>query len=532
VNTISTSHAAIAFDVEAVRARFSVFSAGDFTYFDAPAGSQVPDEVGDAIARQMREGSGNIGGFYPLSDELSALVAEARQRTAAFFGGDAANVVIGGSMTTLNFALTRAAARDFEEGDEIIVTRLDHEGSVSPWRELAADRGFVVKTCDLTDDLRIDLDHLRSLVSDRTRVIAFPLAANTVGSVAQASEIAQIAHEVGALAWVDAVHFAAHRAIDVRAIGADVILCSAYKFCGPHLGMAHVEPRAAADWRAYKVAARGLDPLGARFETGTLPYEQLAGLVATFDYLDSLGGFAAIAPYEEMLATRLLETLPPEVRADVPAHDRRALRRDDSPRPRREEHRCVEAHVRLRGRDAGSPPRGNGSDPRGHRPLQHRRGDRHPGRGTGGSRRRPYPVLIRNRGIPVRCLVGHRTVRDRLAASGAAAGEARVQEQHDDRADDRADDAGGLEEAVGQVVLEDQEAQEATDERADDAEQDRHGDAEVLAPRDDESRERTGDEADDDEADDETDHDGHPSLCTAERASWPNGCCAGSNSAR
>jgi cysteine desulfurase family protein (TIGR01976 family) len=319
VNTKSTSHAAIAFDVEAVRARFSVFAAGDFTYFDAPAGSQVPDEVGDAIARQMREGSGNIGGFYPLSDELSALVAEARQRTAAFFGGDAANVVIGGSMTTLNFALTRAAARDFEEGDEIIVTRLDHEGSVSPWRELAADRGFVVKTCDLTDDLRIDLDHLRSLVSDRTRVIAFPLAANTVGSVAQASEIAQIAHEVGALAWVDAVHYAAHRAIDVRAIGADVILCSAYKFCGPHLGMAHVEPRAAADWRAYKVAARGLDPLGARFETGTLPYEQLAGLVATFDYLDSLGGFTAIAPYEEMLATRLLETLPPEVRVLGPS---------------------------------------------------------------------------------------------------------------------------------------------------------------------------------------------------------------------
>jgi cysteine desulfurase family protein (TIGR01976 family) len=319
VNTISTGHAAIAFDVEAVRARFSVFSAGDFTYFDAPAGSQVPDEVGDAIARQMREGSGNIGGFYPLSDELSALVAEARQRTAAFFGGDAANVVIGGSMTTLNFALTRAAARDFEEGDEIIVTRLDHEGSVSPWRELAADRAFVVKTCDLTDDLRIDLGHLRSLVSDRTRVIAFPLAANTVGSVAQASEIAEIAHEVGALAWVDAVHYAAHRAIDVRAIAADVILCSAYKFCGPHLGMAHVEPRAAADWRAYKVAARGLDPLGARFETGTLPYEQLAGLVATFDYLDSLGGFAAIAPYEEMLATRLLETLPPEVRVLGPS---------------------------------------------------------------------------------------------------------------------------------------------------------------------------------------------------------------------
>jgi cysteine desulfurase family protein (TIGR01976 family) len=319
VNTVYETNDAADFDVAAVRARFSALHAADFTYFDAPAGSQVPDEVGDAIAREMREGSGNIGGFYPLSDRLAALVAETRRRTAVFFGGDAENIVLGGSMTTLNFALTRAAARDFVEGDEIIVTRLDHEGSVSPWRELAIDRGFVVKTCDLTDDLRIDLDHLRSLVSDRTRVIAFPLAANTVGSVTEAAEIAEIAHGVGALAWVDAVHYAAHRAIDVRTIGADVILCSAYKFCGPHMGMAHVEPRAAADWRAYKVAARGLDPLGARFETGTLPYEQLAGLVATYDYLDSLGGFAAIAPYEEMLATRMLETLPPEVRVLGPA---------------------------------------------------------------------------------------------------------------------------------------------------------------------------------------------------------------------
>ena len=307
------------FDVHAIRARFSALRPGGFTYFDAPAGSQVPDEVGDAIARQMREGSGNIGGFYPLSDELTGLVAAARERTAAFFGGEAANIVLGGSMTTLNFALTRAAARDFAAGDEIIVTRLDHEGNVAPWRELALDLGLVLKTADLTDDLLIDVDHLRSLVTDRTRVIAFPLAANTVGSLAQAAEISAIAHQAGALSWVDAVHYAAHRAIDVKAIGADVVLCSAYKFCGPHLGMAHVEPRVASSWRAYKVAARGLDPLGARFETGTLPYEQLAGLVATYDYLDSIGGFEAIAPYEESLAAHLLQTLPPEVHVLGPA---------------------------------------------------------------------------------------------------------------------------------------------------------------------------------------------------------------------
>ena len=302
------------FDVAAVRARFSALTPGGFTYFDAPAGSQVPDEVGDAIARQMREGSGNIGGYYPLSDQLSALVDTARARTAKFFGGEADNVVIGGSMTTLNFALSRAAARDFAAGDEIIVTRLDHEGNVAPWRELALDRGLVLKTADVTPDLLIDVAHLRSLVTERTRVIAFPLAANTVGSLAQAAEISQIAHDAGALAWVDAVHYAAHQALDVQAIGADVTLCSAYKFCGPHLGLAYVQPEAAAHWRAYKVAARGLDPLGARFETGTLPYELLAGLVATYDYFDSVGGFAAIEPYERMLAAHLIETLPPAVR--------------------------------------------------------------------------------------------------------------------------------------------------------------------------------------------------------------------------
>jgi cysteine desulfurase family protein (TIGR01976 family) len=317
--TTLTDTTATAFDVEAVRARFSALQPEGFTYFDAPAGSQVPDEVGDAIARQMREGSGNIGGYYPLSDELTALVAAARARTAAFFGGDAANIVLGSSMTTLNFAITRAAARGFAAGDEIIVTRLDHEGNVAPWRELALDLGLVVKTADLTEDLRIDVEHLRSLVTDRTRVIAFPLAANTVGSVAQAAEISAIAHEAGALSWVDAVHYAAHRAIDVAAIGADVVLCSAYKFCGPHLGMAHLNPGVASDWRSYKVAARGPDPLGARFETGTPSYEQLAGLIATYDYLDSLGGFDVIAPYEESLAEHLLDTLPPEVRVLGPA---------------------------------------------------------------------------------------------------------------------------------------------------------------------------------------------------------------------
>lgn len=316
--TADDSTALETFDINGVRSRFSALSSGDFSFFDAPAGTKVPDEVGDAMARLMREASGNTGGFDPTARTLIRLVATARERAAEFFGGDAENVAFGGSMTSLNFTLSRSATRAFDEGDEIIVTRLDHEGNVAPWRELSIDRGFVIKQCNLTADLQIDIDHLRSLVTDRTKIIAFPWAANTVGSVANIAEICNIAHKAGAIAWVDAVHYAAHRAMDVRAVGADVVLCSPYKWCGPHMGMAHIDPRVGEPWRAYKVQAHGDHPLGARFENGTSPFERLAGLCATFDYLDSVGGFAAVQPYETALAIHFLKTLPSRITVHGP----------------------------------------------------------------------------------------------------------------------------------------------------------------------------------------------------------------------
>ena len=141
-------------------------------------------------------------------------------------------------MTTLNFALSRAAARDWREGDEIVCTQLDHDGNISPWLELAHDRDFKVQLARVDDECRLDLDHLRSLVNERTRVVAYPWAANAVGTVTPVAEIAQIAHDAGALAWVDAVHYGPHGQIDVEAAGADVLLCSPYKFYGPHLGLA------------------------------------------------------------------------------------------------------------------------------------------------------------------------------------------------------------------------------------------------------------------------------------------------------
>ncbi len=301
------------FDVEAVRSRFAVLREGDFAFLDAPGGSLVPDEVADAIAEATRYASANLGGFYPTSQRVMRIQAEARERAAEFMGGEAENIVLGPNMTTINFALTRAAARGFAEGDEIIVTALDHDGNVAPWRELAKDRGLVVKTAGLTDDLRLDLDSVRSLVTDRTRVIAFPWAANSVGTIAPAKELVDLAHSVGAIAWVDAVHYAAHRAISARGIGADVLLCSPYKFAGPHLGMAHVNPEIAGGWDAYKVGPREDYPLGSRFETGTQPYELLAGLNTTFQYLASIGGLSAIHAHEERLAERMLAQLPEQV---------------------------------------------------------------------------------------------------------------------------------------------------------------------------------------------------------------------------
>ena len=313
--TLSTS----VFDVEHARARFSSLRHNDFAFFDAPGGSQVPDEVGEAVAGVLRDSSANLGAFYAASERVADLVVAAREGAARFMGGDPENIIFGPNMTSLNFMLTRTAARNFSAGDEIVVTRLDHDANVAPWRELAHDLGLVVRVADVTSDLRIDMAHLTSLLNERTKVVAFPWASNAVGTVSDAEEICRLAHEVGAITWVDAVHYAAHRTMDARAIGADVLLCSPYKFCGPHLGMAHVEPAVADSWRPYKVQPRGLDPLGARFETGTASYELLGGLLATFSYLDSLGGLDVLGAYEDELARYLLDTLPTEVRVYGPA---------------------------------------------------------------------------------------------------------------------------------------------------------------------------------------------------------------------
>ena len=301
------------FDNAAVRDRFSSLG-GDFVFLDAPGGTQTPDEVADAVARVYREASGNIGVPYATSQRIGAVVEAARAGAARFLGCDTEEIVFGGSMTSLNFTLSRTLARTLQPGDEVLVTRLDHDANISPWLELAYDKHLIVHFCEIDEECRLDLDHLRELVSDRTRVVAFPMASNAVGTTVDARAVCDLAHQAGALAWIDAVQYAPHEPIDVRAAGADVLLCSAYKFCGPHLGIAYGRREVLEAWRPYKARPAPMQPVGHRFETGTLPYELLGGLAATFGFLDSLGPPEEIVAWERRLGERLLAGLPPGAR--------------------------------------------------------------------------------------------------------------------------------------------------------------------------------------------------------------------------
>jgi cysteine desulfurase family protein (TIGR01976 family) len=292
-------------DVGRVRERFSSLRSG-FAFFDAPGGSQVPDEVGDAIARALREASANLGAGYATSYRVREILEQAEAGAARFLGCDPREITFGPNMTSLDFALSRTAGREFAAGDEILVSSADHDGGVAPWLELARDRGLVVRHIDLKPDTTLDFDDLADKLSHRTRVVAFAWASNAVGTVVDAARVCAMAHEAGALAWIDAVHYAAHEPIDVRAIGADVVICSPYKFCGPHLGVAYGRAEVTERWRPYKARPAPMDPLGRRFATGTLPYELLAGFNAAIEYLGSIGGFPAIVPYERALGERFL----------------------------------------------------------------------------------------------------------------------------------------------------------------------------------------------------------------------------------
>ena len=295
-------------DVTSVRARFSALN-GRLAFFDGPGGTQCPDEVIDAIAGYLRESNANVGAPYETSRRTDELVELAHERAASFLGCSAGEVAFGQSMTALNFLLTRAFARTLRAGDEIVVTALDHDANVSPWLELAHDLGIVVRTAGLTDELELNYDNLAAQLSDRTRVVAFPVAANSVGTAPDVRRVVALAHEAGALAWADAVHYAPHGPIDVTAWDVDILICSPYKYFGPHMGLAYGKRELLESWRPYKVRPAADQPVGHRFELGTLQHELLAGFVAAVDYVGSLG-WDAIQAHEHALGERFLAGLP------------------------------------------------------------------------------------------------------------------------------------------------------------------------------------------------------------------------------
>ena len=300
---------AVALDVAAVRARFTALERPT-AFFDGPGGTQVPDSVIEAMAAYLRDSNANLGGPFATSRASDAVVVAAREATARFLGCSPAEVGFGQNMTTLNFALSRALARDLRGGDEVVVTRLDHDANIAPWLEVARDLDLVVRFADVRgDECALDMDDLERQLSERTRVVAFPWASNAVGTITDVGRIVELAHAAGALAWVDAVHYAPHGPMDVVEAGVDVLLCSPYKFFGPHLGVFYGRSDVLERLRAYKVRPAPSEPVAHRFETGTLAHEALAGLVAALAYVDSVG-WDAIVTYERELGQRFLDALP------------------------------------------------------------------------------------------------------------------------------------------------------------------------------------------------------------------------------
>jgi cysteine desulfurase family protein (TIGR01976 family) len=319
VASSTTSESKQPLDVTAVRERFPAL-ASRAAYLDGPGGSQVPREVLDAVAGYLRDSNANLGGAFPTSASSDEVMASGRAAAADFTGGEPAGIAFGANMTTLNFQLAHAVARTLEAGDEILVTQLDHDANVSPWLLVARDHGLVVRKAPIrTDDVTLDEDALEALIGERTRVVAFILASNAVGSIPDAARIAAAAHRVGALAWADGVHLAPHRRLRAREWGIDVLLCSPYKFFGPHLGIAAIRPDLAESLPADRVRPASEEPPGHRFETGTQSHEAIAGTVAAIGYLRSLGGgdldvaFDRIERHETALSERFLAGMPDDL---------------------------------------------------------------------------------------------------------------------------------------------------------------------------------------------------------------------------
>jgi cysteine desulfurase family protein (TIGR01976 family) len=258
-------------------------------FLDGPGGTQVPKRVIDAIAGYLGHDNANTGGAYATSRRTDAMIAEARAAMADFLNCGADEVAFGPNMTTLTFAISRAIGRDLKPGDEIVVTRLDHDANVSPWLAMAEDRGITVRWAEIHDeDCTLDIADLASKINSKTKLVAVGYASNAVGTINPVKEIVRLAHAAGALAYVDAVHYGPHGLIDVATLDCDFLVCSTYKFFGPHMGVLFGKRAHLQRLRPYKVRPN-TNAIPNCWEWGTLNHEGIAGIAACVEYLAEVG---------------------------------------------------------------------------------------------------------------------------------------------------------------------------------------------------------------------------------------------------
>ncbi|WIX91041.1 cysteine desulfurase-like protein [Amycolatopsis sp. DG1A-15b] len=322
------------YDVQTIRAHFPALDGGA-AHFDGPGGSQVPDVVAEAVAGTLCAAIANRGVVTAAERRASAVVAEARQAVADLLAADPAGVVFGRSMTQLTYDFSRTLAQKWGPGDEVVVTRLDHDANIRPWVQAAAAAGATVRWADF-DPATGELAPIGGLLSERTRLVAVTAASNLLGTRPDIPAIAAEVHDAGALLYVDGVHLTPHAAVDVTALGADFYACSPYKFLGPHLGVVAAAPALLETLHPDKLLPSA-NAVPERFELGTLPYELLAGTTAAIDFLAGLvpgtgprrsrlvASMAGLESHEDALLARLdagLAALPGVTRYGAPGRHR------------------------------------------------------------------------------------------------------------------------------------------------------------------------------------------------------------------
>ncbi|HEY0951213.1 cysteine desulfurase-like protein [Nocardioides sp.] len=310
----------VSLDVDRVRRDFPALSEG-VAHFDGPGGSQTPRQVADAVARTMTAGLANRGTVTAAERRAEEVVAGARRAVADLLGCDADGVVFARSMTQATYDVSRVLARDWRAGDEVVVTRLDHDSNIRPWVQAAQRAGATVRWVGFDRESgELPVDDVRAELSERTRLVAVTAASNVLGTRPDVAAIAAAAHDAGALVYVDGVHLTPHAPVDVAALGGDFFACSPYKFLGPHHGVLAAAPELLERLQPDKLLPSS-DRVPERFELGTLPYELLAGTTAAIDHLAGLASGAsdrrtrvlesmsAVEEHEERLFARLLDGL-------------------------------------------------------------------------------------------------------------------------------------------------------------------------------------------------------------------------------